>query len=253
MVSESSRVFLLTNDDGWDAPGLEALRSAAQALGECRVVAPAGPHSGCAHRVTTDRPIGVVTRPDGVIVVEGTPPDCVRLAVHHLVPDVSWVLSGINAGGNLGTDVVHSGTVAAVREGVVHGKPGIAVSQYIARGRAIDWPAAARAAARVLGILLALPYERGTYWNVNLPHPEPGGPEPLVVFCPLDPSPLPLVYEAQPDAARYRGDYQKRSRQPGSDVDVCFGGRIAVTRVRLEQAAGTEDGPGLALGRSDPA
>src|SRR5215212_1249585 len=157
MENEEPRVFLLTNDDGWDAPGLEALRKAAEGLGTCRVVAPCGPHSGCGHRVTTHEPIAVERRPDGRIVVAGTPADCVRLALHHLAPDVSWVLSGINAGGNLGTDVHHSGTVAAVREAVIHGRPGIAISHYIARGRPIDWPAAARRAAAVLRDLLARP------------------------------------------------------------------------------------------------
>jgi 5'-nucleotidase len=240
----------LTNDDGWDAPGLEALRQAAAALGECRIVAPMGPHSGCAHRVTTDRPIRVVEHPGETIAVEGTPPDCVRLALHHLAPEVSWVLSGINAGGNLGTDVHHSGTVAAVREAVVHGRPGIALSHYIARGRAIDWARAARWTARVLDDLLGRPWLPGTYWNVNLPHPEPGGPEPSVVFCPLDPSPLPLQYRIEGDSSRYCGDYQARARQPGSDVAVCFEGQIAVTRIRLERPQGD---PGLAFEGGEPA
>ena len=134
MLSDGSRLLMLTNDDGVDAPGLGALGAAAEGLGELRVIAPSGPFSGCGHVVTTDRPIGVARRDGGVFAVDGTPADCVRLAMHHLAPEASWVLSGINAGGNLGTDVHHSGTVAAVREGVIHGRPGIAVSHYIARG-----------------------------------------------------------------------------------------------------------------------
>ena len=131
---------LLTNDDGWDAPGLAALWQAAEGLGRCRLVAPIGPVSGCGHRVTTahrsrSRPLG-----EDRVAVDGTPADCVRLALDHLTPGVDWVLSGINAGGNLGADVYHSGTVAAVREGVLHGVPGIALSHYIAAGRVIDWP-----------------------------------------------------------------------------------------------------------------
>lgn len=244
---------MLTNDDGWDAPGLEALRRAAEGFGRCRVVAPAGPHSGCAHRVTTDQPIRVVPQPGGTIVVEGTPPDCVRLALHHLAPEVSWVLAGVNAGGNLGTDVHHSGTVAAVREAVVHGRPGLAISHYIARGRPIDWSRAAAWTNRVLRELLSLPYQEGTYWNVNLPHPEPGAPEPALVHCPLDPSPLPLRYRVEGDISRYCGDYQARHRRPGSDVAVCFGGQIAVTRVRLEHRSANRPEPGLALGGADPA
>jgi 5'-nucleotidase len=234
--------LLLTNDDGVDAPGLGALREAAEGLGLIRVVAPCGPLSGCGHRVTTHEPIVASRRGEGDYAVDGTPGDCVRLALHHLVPDVSWVLSGINAGGNLGVDVYHSGTVAAVREAVIHGRPGIALSQYIARGRPIDWPAAARRARVVLRRLLELPWEPGTFWNVNLPHLEPGAAEPEIVFCPLDPSPLPLNYRVEGDQAHYCGVYQERARRPRRDVDVCFRGQIAVTLIRMIPPA--DDSPG---------
>ena len=131
MRDETIPTFLLTNDDGWDAPGLEALHAAAASLGPCRIVAPRGPYSGCGHRVTTHEPIAVCRGPEGQHIVDGTPADCVRLALHHLAPDARWLLSGINPGGNLGTDVYHSGTVAAVREGVLHGMPGIAISRLV--------------------------------------------------------------------------------------------------------------------------
>jgi 5'-nucleotidase len=242
-------ILVVTNDDGVEAPGLEALRAAAEGLGEARVIAPAGPQSGCGHAVTTHRPIPVQRRDDGRIGVGGTPADCVRLALHHLAPEASWVLSGINAGGNLGVDLYHSGTVAAVREAVIHGRPGIALSHYIARGRELDWPRAERWARRVLGLLLARPWEPGTFWNVNLPHPEPGGPEPEVVFCPLDPSPLPLDFRVEADAATYAGNYQARARVPSADIDVCFGGRIAVSLIRMLPADRAEAETGLADGR----
>jgi 5'-nucleotidase len=232
-LTDRTRILVLTNDDGIDAPGLEALRKAADPLGQCRIIAPDGPFSGCGHKVTTDVPISVSRRGDTRYAVRGTPADCVRLALHHIAPELSWVLSGINAGGNLGTDIHHSGTVAAVREAVIHGRPGIAVSQYIVKGRAVDWDRAAVLARRVLADLLDRPWEPGTFWNVNLPHPEPGGPDPEVVFCPLDPSPLPLSYRVEGDESRYTGDYHRRARQPSSDVDVCFGGRIAVSLVPL--------------------
>jgi 5'-nucleotidase len=134
MSADARRTLLLTNDDGIDAPGIAALAEAVEGLGVRKVVAPFGPYSGCGHVVTTHKPLVVTTRPDGRHAVEGTPADCVRLALHHLEPAFDWVVSGINAGGNLGTDVHHSGTVAAVREAVIHGRPGIAVSQYMARG-----------------------------------------------------------------------------------------------------------------------
>jgi 5'-nucleotidase len=235
--SDPEPTLILTNDDGWDAPGLAALRQAAAALGRCRIVATVEAMSGCGHRVTTHEPL-VLTRPsEGCIAVAGTPADCVRLALHHLAPSPSWVLAGINAGGNLGTDIHYSGTVAAVREAVIHGIPGIALSHYIARGRAVDWRRAAGWAEAILRRLMALPWEPGTFWNVNFPHPEPHQPDPEIVFCPLDPSPLPLRYSVEGDRSVYAGDYQSRRRRPGSDVDVCFGGGIAVTLIRIDGSA----------------
>jgi 5'-nucleotidase len=232
-LSDEPSFYVLTNDDGWDSPGLDALRQAALALGRCRVIAPVGCHSSCGHGVTTHAPIGVEVKGDGLIAVAGTPADCVRLALYQLAPKPRWIFSGINAGANLGADIHHSGTVAAVREGVLRGVRGIALSHYIARGRAIDWAAAARWARKVLCQLVALPWEPGTFWNVNFPHPEVGGQDPAVVFCPLDPSPLPLAYRMDDGRFVYAGDYQKRARQAGADIDVCFGGQIAVTLVRV--------------------
>jgi 5'-nucleotidase len=224
--------LLLTNDDGIDAPGLGALRAAAQALGELVVVAPAGAHSGCSHRVTTDEPIRVQQRAAG-LAVEGTPADCVRLALHDAARDAAWVLAGINAGGNLGADVYHSGTVAAVREAVLHGYPGVALSQYRKRGLEFDWRRAAKWVAPLLRDLTCRPWQPGLFWNVNLPHLEPGAADPDVVFCPLDPAPLPLNFRRDGELWQYAGDYHNRRRGPGTDVDVCFGGRIAVTRMLL--------------------
>src|SRR5947209_8170414 len=97
--------LLLTNDDGIDAPGLQALFEAARHVGDPVVVAPATALSGCSHRVTTDGPIRYALRQPSRYVVEGTPADCVRVARHRLAPDAAWVLSGINCGGNLGADV----------------------------------------------------------------------------------------------------------------------------------------------------
>jgi len=243
MAGAGSRTLVLTNDDGYDAPGLAALRRAVEGLGPARVVAPMAAESGCGHRVTTHQHLDAAEHEGGVVAVSGTPADCVRLALHHLAADASWVLSGINAGGNLGVDVFHSGTVAAVREAVIHGVPGIAVSHYIARGRTIDWERAARWARPVLEDLLARPWRPGTFWNVNLPHPGPDAPDPEVVFCPLDPSPLPLHFEVEAGRALYRGDYQNRPRIEGADVASCFGGRIAVSLVRLFDADPPVAGP----------
>lgn len=223
--------IVLTNDDGIDAPGIWALW---QALGERgTIVAPQTHVSGCGHQVTCDRPIQVERRSEQAFAIAGTPADCTRLALTHLCPGADLVVSGINAGGNLGADVYISGTVAAAREAALHGVTGIAVSHYIRRRRPIDWEIAAQRTARVLDKLLGHPAEPGTYWNVNLPHLEAGAPEPEIVFCSLCVQPLPIAYEVQGDAFRYVGNYGDRARTPGADVEVCFSGNIAVTQIRL--------------------
>jgi 5'-nucleotidase len=225
--------LLITNDDGIDAPGLQALLSAAQPLGACVVVAPSGAQSGCSHRVTTDGPLRLDTRAGDRYALDGTPADCVRVGLHRVAPDATWVLSGVNAGGNLGADVYHSGTVAAVREAVLHGWPGIAVSHYIRRERPLDWLRAAALVTPILQDLMNRPWRRGSFWNVNLPHLAPEEPAPEVVFCPLDPMPLPLSYRREGELLHYDGSYRDRRREAGADVDVCFSGRIAVTRICL--------------------
>src|SRR5437762_3138960 len=122
--------LLLTNDDGINAPGLEALLTAARTLGDPVVVAPAKPQSGVSHAVTWHEGVRIEPRGDKRFAIHGTPADCIRLGLLRLVPDAKWVLSGINHGANLGADVHYSGTVAAVREAVLHGWPGIAISYY---------------------------------------------------------------------------------------------------------------------------
>jgi 5'-nucleotidase len=224
--------FLLTNDDGIDADGLQALFDAAKSLGDPVVVAPAGPQSGCSHTVNSS--VRVEPRGDQRFAVHGTPADCTRIGLSKLVPDARWVLSGINHGGNLGADVYYSGTVAAVREAVLHGWPGIAFSHYKKKTLDYDWPRVSTWTARVLAELLARPWEQGTFWSVNIPHLEPGAPDPEVVYCPLDPNPLPLSYRHEDDGGmHYDGDYHARGRTAGADVDVCFGGRIAVSCIPL--------------------
>lgn len=223
--------IILTNDDGIDAPGIRAFLKAVN--GKAVIVAPKDHHSGCGHQVTTTRPIPILRRSDSEYAVGGTPADCTRLAITHLCKDVKWVLSGINAGGNLGVDVYISGTVAAVREAAMHGIPGIAVSHWIKRPLIVDWDVAAHCTAKVLEDLLNRPIEVGSYWNVNLPHLEPGTPDPEIVFCEPSTQPLPVKYRVEGDDYYYVGEYAKRDRTPGTDVDVCFSGKIAVTKLSL--------------------
>ena len=226
--------ILLTNDDGIDAPGLAALAVAARSLGgEPVVVAPAEPHSGCGHRVTTGRPLVVEQAEPGRFRVHGTPADCVRLALARLAPDVDLVLSGINAGGNLGADIHHSGTVAAAREAALHGRLAVAASQYHRRGMTIEWGRSAAWLEAVLALLRGRPVPAGEFWNVNLPDLELGLPAPAIVECAVDPSPFTLEYRLTDDGWHYGASYHERPRVAGGDVATCFGGAIAVSRLRV--------------------
>ncbi len=228
---EKPMTFILTNDDGIDAPGLQALLKAVNGKGI--LVAPKQEWSGCGHRVTTTEAIHVEKRSETAYAVGGTPADCTRLALSHLCPDVKWVLSGINPGGNMGADAYISGTVAAVREAAFHGIPAIAVSHYRKGKLNVDWEVAARWTANVLVELFNRPPEPGCFWNVNLPHLLPGEPDPEVVFCSPSTQPLPVKYRVEGEHFYYVGDYASRDRAPGTDVDVCFSGNIAVTQLRL--------------------
>jgi len=228
--------FLLTNDDGVDAEGLAALHAAARKVASQApwVVAPDQCHSGGSHKVTTHSPLSLREIEPGRLVTNGTPADCVRLALSQVTRPVDWVLAGVNHGGNLGADVYLSGTVAAVREGVLHGKPGAAFSYYHRKGVSqLDWPRAADWVAGVLGQLVDKPVVPGTFWNINLPNPENLTGPPPIEFCEVDPSPLLLDYRPTPEGLVYAGNYHQRPRQPGKDVDRCFAGSITVSLVRL--------------------
>lgn len=229
--------FLLTNDDGIDAPGLAALQSALHSAAggevESTVVAPHEHVSGCGHQTTTHRPLRVLRPAPGRFAVDGSPADCVRLGLLHLAAPTDWVLSGVNDGGNLGVDVFMSGTVAGAREAVLFGHKAAAFSHYRRRGCAIDWTWATKQTERVLRMLLSMSLPPGSFWNVNLPAATAAEPDPDVVFCPLERSPLHVCYEQVDDCYHFRGAYHERKRSAGNDVDLCFSGRITITQVAL--------------------
>jgi 5'-nucleotidase len=128
--------ILLSNDDGYFAPGLAVLAAALADLGTVTVVAPERDRSGASNSLTLDRPLSVRRSANGFLFVDGTPTDCVHLAVTGLLdalPDV--VVSGINLGANMGDDTIYSGTVAAATEGYLLGIPSIAVSLTSKEGR----------------------------------------------------------------------------------------------------------------------
>ena len=137
-------LFLLTNDDGIDAPGIKALETFAQQMGDVIVVAPNGPRSGFSHRATMYESMELEQLDNEHYACSGTPVDCVRVGLAHLGVKPDWVLSGINAGANLGVDLYMSGTAGAAREAAILGVPVFAFSHYH-RDSMIDWLAATNA------------------------------------------------------------------------------------------------------------
>src|SRR4029077_19357337 len=181
---------LLTNDDGIEAAGLQALRRALTAIPgiELAVIAPDGNRSATARSITTRRPLWVqeVAFGDGTLgyATDGTPVDCVRLARLGLVDgfEADLIVAGINHGSNLGDDITYSGTVAAAFEAVVLGLPAISVSQQSAAremdfrlGSQFDFTYAARFVAGIVGELDEFPLSAGTLLNINVPAGEPEG------------------------------------------------------------------------------
>ncbi len=225
--------ILLTNDDGYGAPGIEALWAVCEEFGHCTIVAPAEPQSGVGHAVTTHSPLRLEQHEDRRYAVHGTPADCARVALAELVADVDWVIAGINHGANLGSDTYVSGTVAAAREATFLGRPAIAISQYVGRHRELDWTRSVARAAPVLREVLERGAPDGGFWNINLPHPPDDAVGCPVVDCPVDANPHGVRFERRAGELHWIGDYHERPRSPGHDVDVCFGGRIAVSAIQL--------------------
>ena len=231
--------FLLTNNDGIDAPGLAALEAGILALGgECTIVAPAVEQSQCGHRVTTRETLLVESRGDGRHAVHGTPADCVRIALYGLKVKPDVVLSGVNQGGNMGQDIAISGTVAAVREAAYHGLPAMAFSHYIISGREFDWQRISTWTAEMVERLLKEPLHDGQFWNVNFPHLPPGPlPLPAVLHTHPARSPLGVAFEAGPagehTAYQYTARYADRPQDAGSDVAICFGGNVSISRLNV--------------------
>jgi 5'-nucleotidase len=169
------RRILVTNDDGYRSEGLEALAGALRVLGDVIVVAPMTEASAIGHALTLRRPLRLERIADRVFAVDGTPTDCVNIAVTQVfkaLPDL--VVSGINKGWNIGDDVTYSGTVAGALEGALLGAPAIAVSLQATRGD-YDFSYAAAAAASAADAVLHHPLPARTFLNINAPRGAPKG------------------------------------------------------------------------------
>lgn len=182
--------ILISNDDGYLAPGIIALAEALQPIADIVVVAPDSNRSGASNSLTLERPLSVQQATNGFYFVNGTPTDCVHIALTGLldhVPDL--VVSGINNGPNMGDDTLYSGTVAAATEGYLFGVPAIAFSQGSYGWTNID--AAARVARELVERYLAL-LERPYLLNVNIPA------LPYEQLGPLTPTRLGRRHQAEP-------------------------------------------------------
>jgi 5'-nucleotidase len=169
-------LILVTNDDGYRSEGIHALADALKPLGDVTIVAPMDEASAIGHALTLRRPLRLESIRDGVYAVDGTPTDCVNMAVTHVfkrLPDM--VVSGINKGWNLGDDVTYSGTVAGALEAALLGVPGLAISLAAMRSGQYDFSHSAAAAATLAAAMFKRPLPLWTFLNVNLPTGEPKG------------------------------------------------------------------------------
>lgn len=160
--------ILLSNDDGYFAPGLAALAEALAGLAEITVVAPEQNRSGASNSLTLDRPLMLKKAASGFYFVNGTPTDCVHLAITGMLdklPDI--IVSGVNAGANMGDDTIYSGTVAAATEGYLLGIPSIAISLTSFEGN--HFATAGRVARDLVERFIRNPVQEPVLLNVNVP------------------------------------------------------------------------------------
>ncbi len=244
---------LLTNDDGIEAAGLQALRRALLGIPGLIlvVIAPDGNRSATARSITTRRPLWVeeIEFGDGTIgfATDGTPVDCVRLAALGLIDGfrADLVVSGINHGANLGDDITYSGTVAAALEAVVLGVPGIAVSQQstameldFRQGHLDDdFSVAASFVAALVADLGSVPLPRGTLLNINVPGAEPVGVEVARLGKRIYRDELSLLEVGTTKRRLYRiyGDEAGYDpAQDGTDTVAVAAGKIAVTPLHFD-------------------
>lgn len=175
----TSPLILITNDDGVHAPGIKALAASLASVGTVHVVAPDREVSACAQSLTLKHPLRAERLDERIYSVDGTPADCVNLALVKLLPRrPDLVVSGINRGANMGEDVFYSGTVGGAREGTFFGVPSIAFSLAVREAREMDFGAAAAFAAKLAAMVLAKGLPERTLLNVNVP---PGAPTGVAV------------------------------------------------------------------------
>ena len=236
--------ILLSNDDGIESPGLGALVAAAADLGEVTVVAPAAPQSAVGQAITVRKPMAArrVRVPGPVdlraLSVDGSPADCVRLAIRKLLDSPpELVLAGINSGANVGMHVFYSGTVAAAAEGAMCGIPAVSFSAALAGG-GLDFPRLGRICRWILDRLLTAGLARGDLINVNFPALGPDTPKGVRVV-PQSTADVVEHYDHQVDphgCDTYElREYAFPAGGGDNDVDLLRAGYITVTPLHVDR------------------
>lgn len=229
--------ILLSNDDGYFAPGLAALAEALAPWAEVTVVAPERDRSGASNSLTLDRPLTLRRAHNGFYYVNGTPTDCVHLAVTGMLehpPDM--VISGVNHGGNMGDDTIYSGTVAAATEGFMLGIPSMAISLVsVSQG---NYPSAARVAAELVRRLKERPLEAPFLLNVNVPD------LPYEQIAGMEVTRLGKRHKAEPvvKTSSPRGETvywvgaagSAQDAGPGTDFHAVAHGRVSITPLQVD-------------------
>jgi len=229
--------ILVSNDDGYLAPGLAALARAMRPFGTVTIVAPEQNSSGASNSLTLSRPLTVSRTPDGVIFINGTPSDCVHIALTGLLDDPpDLIVSGINNGQNMGDDTIYSGTVAAAMEGFLFGVPSMAFS-LVDKGYA-HLDAAAEMAAEVVRRHLERPLAGPFLLNVNIPN------RPLAELKGIAATRLGKRHPSEPGvrAVNTRGEPSywigaaggAKEGGPGTDFHAVTDGFVSVTPLQID-------------------
>ncbi|MBB3102176.1 5'/3'-nucleotidase SurE [Azomonas macrocytogenes] len=234
---------LLTNDDGFDAPGLRVLEQVAATLArEVWVVAPEHDQSGTSHSLSLHDSLRVSRKSERRFAVRGTPGDCVVLGVRHLMSGglPEMIFSGVNRGANLGVETVFSGTVGAAMTGMLLGVPSIALSQAFSDRNAVPWETARTLAPEIIRRLSVMDWQRNTCLNINFPDCPADRTGPLTLTCQgaglLDG--VDVVSRSDPRAIDYHWLQLSRSlRQDaeGTEAAAVAAGCISVTPLRFER------------------
>lgn len=229
--------ILISNDDGYFAPGIAVLADALRQVGDVTVVAPERDRSGASNSLTLDRPLSVRHAANGFMFVNGTPTDCVHLAVTGLLAELpDMVVSGINHGANMGDDTLYSGTVAAATEGFLLGIPSIAMSLGSRSGAHFE--TAARIARELVERFQRTPVREPLLLNVNVPD------VPFETLGGIEVTRLGKRHKAEPvirqqnprgEAVYWVGSAgMAADAGPGTDFHAVAAGRVSVTPLQID-------------------